>query len=310
MGEAKMEVLSKAIPITMLTFVVSSMLSMGLSLTVGQILAPLRNYKLIVFALLGNFVLMPFAAFAVAKMLRLDQPLGIALILLGTASGAPFLPLLARISKGNLAFAVGLMVLLMVVTVAYMPLVLPLMLEGVSVDPVKIARSLVFLMLLPLAIGLLVKARLSGLAAIAQPSLSRLSILSLALLIALLLITNMQNVLSLYGTRGVLASVLFIAAGSAIGWVLGGPQPDTRGVIALGTAQRNIAAALVVGGQNFKDPRVIVMVVVVAIVGLLLLMPFARYLAKLSPLAIDQSTNASELQSSEQPAANGSRRVL
>jgi BASS family bile acid:Na+ symporter len=304
-----MEILSKAVPITMLAFVVSSMLSMGLSLTVGQILAPLRNYKLILLALLANFLLMPFAAFFIARLLRLDEPLGIALLLLGTASGAPFLPLLARISKGNLAFAVGLMVLLMVVTVAYMPLVLPLMLEGVSVDPMKIARSLVFLMLLPLAIGLLVKARLSGLAAIAQPSLSRLSILSLGLLIALLLITNMQNVLSLYGTRGVLASILFIAAGSGIGWVLGWSQPDTQGVMALGTAQRNIAAALVVGGQNFNDPRVVVMVVVVAIVGLLLLMPFARYLGKRLQLANIRSGTASKLQL-DQSAADGVRRGL
>ena len=305
-----MEILSKAVPITMLAFVLSSMLSMGLSLTVRQILAPLRNYRLIVLGLVANFVLMPFAAFAIARMLRLDEPLGIALLLLGTASGAPFLPLLARISKGNLAFSVGLMVLLMVVTVGYMPVVLPLMLEGVSVDPMKIGRSLVFLMLLPLAVGLLVRARLSGLAAKAQPSLSRLSILSLALLIALLLITNIQNVLNLYGTRGVLASILFIAAGSGTGWVLGGPQSDTRGVMVLGTAQRNIAAALVVGGQNFSDPRVIVMVVVVAIVGLLMLMPLAKYLAKFSPPADEQVDNSSKLQSLEENVADGARRGL
>ena len=304
-----MEILSKIVPIAMLTFVVSSMLSMGLSLTVGQIVAPLRNYKLITFALLANFVLMPFAALGISKLLRLDEPLGIALLLLGTASGAPFLPLLARISKGNLAFAVGLMVLLMVVTVAYMPLVLPLFLAGVSVDPVKIGQSLVFLMMLPLAIGLLVKARLSRLAAIVQPSLGRVSILSLALLIALLLITNMRNVLSLYGTRGVLASVLFIAAGSGFGWVLGGPGSDTRGVMALGTAQRNIAAALVVGGQNFSDPKVVVMVVVVAIVGLLILMPFAKYLAKFSKPAGQQPTTLPELQSLEEPASDRVRRA-
>jgi BASS family bile acid:Na+ symporter len=202
------------------------------------------------------------------------------------------------------------MVLLMVVTVVYMPLVLPLMLEGVSVDPMKIGRSLVFLMLLPLAIGLLVRARTSGIAAKIQPSLSRLSILSLALLIALLLITNMQNLLSLFGPRGVLASIFFIAAGAGIGWLLGGPHSDTRGVMALGTAQRNIAAALVVGGQNFNDPRVIVMVVVVAIVGLLLLMPFARYLAKPSQLASDQGSSASKLRSLERPAADGVRHDL
>jgi BASS family bile acid:Na+ symporter len=305
-----MAILSKAIPVTMLAFVLSSMLSMGLSLTVAQILVPLRNYRLMVLALLANFVLMPLAAVLITRLLRLDQPLGIALLLLGTASGAPFLPLLARISKGHLALSVGLMVLLMVVTVGFMPLVLPLLLEGVSVDPLQIGRSLLLLMLLPLAIGLLVKARLSGLAAKAQPFLSQLSMLSLALLIALLLVTNMQNVLSLYGTRGVLASVLFVAAGSGIGWVLGGPESGTRGVMALGTAQRNIAAALVVGGQNFNDPKVVVMVVVVAIVGLLLLMPFARYLAKGSQLASHRSGNDSKLPPLEQTAADGVRRGL
>jgi len=298
------------VPIAMLAFVLSSMLSMGLSLTVAQILAPLRNYRLIALALLANFVLMPFASLGIAKLLRLDEPLGIALVLLGTASGAPFLPLLARVNRGNLAFSVGLMVLLMVVTVGYMPLVLPLMLEGVSVDPMKIGRSLVFLMMLPLAIGLLVKARLSGLASKVQPSLGRVSILSLTLVIVLLLITNMQNLLNLYGTRGVLASILFIATGSGIGWVLGGPQSDTRGVMALGNAQRNIAAALVVGGQNFSDPRVVVMVVVVAIVGLLMLMPLAKYLAKFSQPASQSGDNSPELQSLGHSAADGVRRGL
>jgi len=61
----------------------------------------------------------------------------------------PFLPKRAQIARGNLAFAVALMVLLMVITVGYLPLVLPLLLPGVSVNPAKIARSLILLMLLP-----------------------------------------------------------------------------------------------------------------------------------------------------------------
>ena len=111
-----MEFLSKLVPIAMLAFVVSSMLAVGLSLTIGQIVAPLRNIKLVSLALLANFVLMPLAALAIASALNLDEPLGIALILLGTAAGAPFLPKLAGLARGNLAFAVGLMVLLMVLT--------------------------------------------------------------------------------------------------------------------------------------------------------------------------------------------------
>jgi BASS family bile acid:Na+ symporter len=270
-----MELLSKAVPITMFAFVVSSMLAVGLSLTIRQIVAPLRNGRLVFLALLANFVLMPLGALAIARILRLDQPLGVALLLLGAAAGAPFLPKLAGIAKGNLAFAVGLMVLLMVLTVAYMPLVLPLLLEGVSVDPMKIARSLVLLMLLPLGAGLAVNARFGSIAERMRAPLNRISTLSLVLLIVLLLVTNIQNVISLFGTRGILASILFLLAGAGIGWLLGGPGLGTKGVLSLATAQRNIAAALVVGGKDF-DAKVLVMIVVVAVVGLLILMPLAR----------------------------------
>ena len=273
-----MEFLSKAVPVAMLAFVVSSMLAVGVSLTLGQIVAPLRNGRLVSLALLANFVLMPLGAILIARLLRLDEPLGIALLLLGTAAGAPFLPKLAGVAKSNLAFAVGLMVLLMVLTVGYMPVVLPLLLEGVSVDPTSIARSLVLLMLLPLGVGLLVKARLSPVADRFRAPLNRISSVSLVLLIVLLLVTKIQNVISLFGTRGILASILFLFVGVATGWLLGGPAFGTKGVLALGTAQRNIAAALVVGGKNFADPTVLVMVVVVAVVGLLILMPLARAL--------------------------------
>ena len=273
-----MELLGKAVPVAMLAFVVSSMLAVGVGLTVGQIMAPLRNGKLVSLALLANFVLMPLSALVIARLLRLDEPLGIALLLLGTAAGAPFLPKLAGIAKSNLAFAVGLMVLLMVLTVGYMPLVLPLLLKGVSIDAAKIARSLVLLMLLPLGAGLLLKARFCYVADRIRIPLNRISSLSLALLIVLLLVTNIQNVVGLFGTRGILASILFLLGGTGIGWLLGGPAFGTKGVLALGTAQRNIAAALVVGGKNFDDPNVVVMVVVVAVVGLLILMPLARVL--------------------------------
>src|SRR5947208_9528604 len=164
-----MELLQKATPVAMLVFVLSSMLAMGLGLTVGEIVAPLRNARLVVLSLLVNFVLMPLAALALADVLRLDQPLGVGLLLLGAAAGAPFLPKLAQIAKGNLAFGVGLMVLLMVVTVGYLPLVLPLLLPGVSVNPAKIASSLFLLMLLPLAGALALKARFADIAARTKP---------------------------------------------------------------------------------------------------------------------------------------------
>ena len=96
-----MELLAKAVPVALLVFVVSSMLAVGLGLTVAQILAPLRNARLVTLALVANFVLMPLAALLIARVFRLDQPLGVALLLLGGAAGAPFLPKLAGVAKGE-----------------------------------------------------------------------------------------------------------------------------------------------------------------------------------------------------------------
>ena len=79
---------------------------------------------------------------------------------------------------------------------------------------------------------------------------------------------NVRSVLAVFGNRGLLAGVLFLAVGFVVGWALGGAATDTRSVLGLGTAQRNIAAALVVANQSFDDPNVVVMVVVIAIVGL------------------------------------------
>jgi len=270
--------------IATLVFVVSSMVAMGLGLKVAQITAPLRSPRLVSLSLLANFVLMPVAAVVLARVLRLDEPLGVGLLLLGVAAGAPFLPKLTEIAEGNLAFAVALMVLLMVITVGYLPLVLPILLPGVSVDPVNIARSLIVLMLLPLVISLAVNAKLPAAAARAKPLFDRLSSLGLVLVVVLMVVVHFNSVLSLLGTGAILAVVLFIAFGYAVGWALGGPASDTRSVLGQGTAQRNVAAALVVGGQSFSDPRVVVMVVVVAIVSLLILLPLSRLLARKAPL--------------------------
>jgi BASS family bile acid:Na+ symporter len=274
-----MDLLSKAATVAMLSFVVSSMLAMGAGLAISQIFEPLRNARLIVLALMANFVLMPLGAFVLAKMLWLDEPFGVGLLVLGCAAGAPFLPKLAQLARGNLAFAVGAMVLLMVATVGFLPAVLPLLLPGVTVDPWNIARSLILLMLVPLAAGLALKARYEDLARRVKPVLDWISNVSLILLILLITAANIDKVLQVFGTRGILAGLLFIALGFGVGWLLGGPEADTKRVMALGTAQRNIAAALVVASQSFSDPKVVVMVVVVAIVGLIILMPLSRILA-------------------------------
>jgi len=216
--------------ISLLLFIVSSMLGMGMSLTIPQIIQPLKNVRLVVLALLANFVLVPLLAYVILLVIPLDQSLKIGLIVLSTAAGAPFLPKLAQGAKGNLAFAVGLMVLLMIVTIIYMPIVLPLMLPGVSVNPWDIARSLIVLMLVPLAIGLLIKSHSPDTAAEYQPVMAKITSLAILVLLVVGLGLNISSILSFIGTGGFIALLAFIIGSFAIGFVLGGGEASIRSV--------------------------------------------------------------------------------
>jgi BASS family bile acid:Na+ symporter len=134
-------------------------------------------------------------------------------------------------------------------------------------------------MLLPLAIGLALQAHYEDIAARVKPVVDRVSNVSLVPLVLLVAAANIDKILHVFGTRGILAGFLFIALGFGFGWSVGGPGSDTRRVLALATGQRNIAAALAVGNQSFSDPRVVMMVIVVTIVGLPTLLPLCHVLA-------------------------------
>ena len=167
------EIIGVVAKLSIFTFILTSMLAMGMSLTVKQIVAPLRNVKVVLLALLANFVLVPALAYVLTLVIPLDEGLATGLIISGAAAGAPFLPKLVQLAKGNAAFSVGLMTLLMVVTVIYLPIVLPILLPGASVSPWDIAKSLILMMLLPLAIGLFIKARYEPTADHLQPTCPR-----------------------------------------------------------------------------------------------------------------------------------------
>jgi predicted Na+-dependent transporter len=68
------------------------MLVMGMSLTVAQIIEPLRNLRLVLFALVSSFGIVPAAAVVLKTVIPMDQSLQIGLILMASAHGAPFLP--------------------------------------------------------------------------------------------------------------------------------------------------------------------------------------------------------------------------
>ena len=279
----------------LLTFLVTSMLELGLSLTLTEILAPLKNMRLLVVSLVANFVVVPLLAVAVAKTMRLEEPFAVGLLLLALAPGAPFIPKVVQIARGNLAFATGLMVLLIVGTAADLPLLLPRLIAGVEIDTWEVERSLFLLMLLPLFIGLTVHAKFHSLPAWLGSSMGFVANVSGLVVFVLILVFNFKSVLSLFGTGAIFAGLVFVVLSVFVGRLFGGSDRAIRDALGLGTGLRNVGAALLVGAKNFNDPRVNVMVIVTALVGLFILVPVAgawgRRAKAAAPSSLESATS-------------------
>jgi BASS family bile acid:Na+ symporter len=278
-----------------LVFVVTCMVAAGLGLSARAVVAPLTRARLVALALVANFVAAPAIAYGLVHLIELKQPHEIGLLLLAGAAGAPFLPKLAGAAKGDVAFSVGLMLLLMVVSVGFVPLVLPLLIPGLAAEPWPLLRPLLFTMLVPLALGMGARERYPHTAERVRPAFVLVSNVSMVLALVLLIGLNFRAMLGTFGTGAVAVGVVFVALALVVGWVLGGPAPDTRSVLGLGTGQRNIAAALLIATQNFDDPEVVVMLLVTTVAGVFVLLGAARYFARgAAPSATGASAPAGE----------------
>jgi len=271
------EFLELLFKVSVYTFVVVGMVSMGLKLTVTRIVTPLKNFKLILLALLANFVFSPLLVYVLIYFIPVSEAEKTAFLILSVAAGAPFLPKLAEIAKSDIAYATGIMLLLMIITVFFMPFALPVMLPGTEVNSFAIARSLVVLMIIPLILALLFRHKFEKLANILFKPTKIITDVSLLLLMVALVGLNYENLISMIGT-GLLAIVLLMIGTTVIGYFLGGSDPDKKVVMSLCTGQRNISAALLVAAQNFKNKEIILTLVAISIIGLLMRVPYARWI--------------------------------
>lgn len=90
---------------------------------------------------------------------------------------------------------------------------------------------------------------------------------------------NVSNILSLIGTGGLLALLLFILGSLVSGLVLGGRDPLDQSVMLLGgTAFRSVSAALVVAAGNFSGTATVPLVLVGALLLLIVTLPTAKIL--------------------------------
>ena len=243
-----------------LIFVVTASLGNGLSVTVQSIKAPLKGrQQSSVMLLIANFIVLPALLIGLAAILPFPPQVKMAIAVLAINAGAPFIPWLVSLAKGDLAYSSSAVIILIVGTVIVLPLALPLVLNllgtGATPSTWLVLWPLLLFMVLPLLIGMFIRARYLKLAMDIGPYLGPISIAFLVVHIVLFLGYSWQDVTTLVG-GGVLAfALVFPLAGMLIGYLLSppyalspvkpaDPQRGTKIVSIVAVAQQNTQAAI------------------------------------------------------------------
>ncbi len=281
--------LAQTASVAILVYAVSSMMSVGLAYRTEQILAPLRDARALFRALVANFVLVPLLAVGIERVIPMAPPLALGLFLVAGSAGAPFLIKLASAARSDLALSAALLVLVVPVTVVFLPFYVPLAiahpsLRGVSYVPsssLAIGLPLLSTLILPILLGLVVKAVAPRWAARLVPIGGKVATVALVTVFVSTFGANFPELIKIVKTGAVVAGALLILGAFAIGYLLS--RHERRAELGLGTAQRNVPAAMVIASRDFTDRNVLVMVTACALVGLLVLFPIAWLLSRRTP---------------------------
>jgi BASS family bile acid:Na+ symporter len=177
-------------------------------------------------------------------------------LVVSVCPGAPYAPPFTAIARGDVARAVGLMVILAGSSAILAPLLLRFLLPfaagdaPTTIDAAGIVRTLALVQFLPLCVGLYLRARSSSVAQrLVRPCKSLSSLLNVGL-IGLILVVQFRMLahIRVTGYFGMLALLL---TSIVAGWLLGGPGRAERDTLAITTAVRNVGVGLVIAGGSF-----------------------------------------------------------
>jgi BASS family bile acid:Na+ symporter len=255
-------ILTSALRVLLFIFMAGSLLEMGLGLSGRDALKGLRDPRFLTYGVAFSFVLGPLLAWVLTRIIPLDQPYAVGLLLLAMAPCAPFLPALVNRARGDIRYAPAMLLLSAIGTVVLMTAAAPLLVPDLALDAWTIARPLVIMVLLPLLVGMALFGFMPALAAAIRPGVKRGSTIAAVALLVLCVVMYGPDFISTIGSFAIGAQFLFLGLLTAISYRFSrGLGQAQRSVLALGLATRNVGAAIapLLAAPDI-DQRAIVMV--------------------------------------------------
>jgi BASS family bile acid:Na+ symporter len=251
-------VLTAAAVILTYLFLVSTMFSIGLAVTAGEILTTLRDYGLMARMLFANVILVPLIGLGLVAIFRLPTDIEAALLLLASAPGGIQTPQFTGKVKGHLGFAAALMFLLSIAALLITPLIaeaiLPIETKLTLPYPHVIGAMALF-MLAPLLAGFAFQRIAGSFARRFYKPVLLISNLSFVMTVILTMAIKKQALRTL-DMKALAAMAILIVLSMVVGWWLGGPEKGARRIGAVATSMRNTGICLLIAVTGFPGRAV------------------------------------------------------
>ena len=240
-------------------FVAIVMFSIGLRVSTGDLYSILRARGLLTRTLVANCILIPAIGFLLIRVFPLTRDASIGIMLLAAIPGTPISLQFTRLAKTRLAFAAAVIFVLSLVSVAMTPVIIETMPQTMRHSDRPVSSLLAILVLyiaLPLCAGVWVTRRIPN---IGPRLVLPLGVLASALFLFIMWETRLMRREALNTMRGngtVLAMVLLLLSSMLIGWLIGGPDRDTRRILATSTGMRSVIVVWYIARYCFPGTQV------------------------------------------------------
>ena len=197
------------------------MFGMGLTLKAEDFKVVFSRPKDVLVGCLAQFTVMPLLAFALTRIFKLEPALAIGVILVGCCPGGTASNVITYLAKGDLALSVGMTAVSTLLAPFLTPLLVWLLAgETVDVDVVGMLLSILWVVILPIALGLLVKRCWPRTTERASAYLPALSTLAICVIVLIVIAANAHKLLA-GGLVILLVVVLHNVCGLGAGYLIG-----------------------------------------------------------------------------------------
>ena len=197
------------------------MFGMGLTLNLQDFKVVFSRPKDVIIGCLAQFTIMPLLAWGLSRLFSLDEALALGVVLVGCCPGGTASNVITYLAKGDLALSVGMTG----VSTLLAPLLTPLLTwalagKSVEVDVAGMLLSILWVVILPIVVGLIVKWLFPKFTEKAVDYLPAVSSIAIATIVAIIISANASKLLA-GGLVILLVVVLHNLCGLGLGYLLG-----------------------------------------------------------------------------------------